>query len=370
MSFSIRDEERRKVVLRIAKPHCPIQVLGTFLGKDLSHLKLIQSGSALNSVNYHGYVGLSDRNETQWIFLNDRSIYCPLISRLIKTAFEERSDLSSNRGSSAQDLHDKNMFVIFFFTLSPREFTFFNEAGRRRVMLYNTQKILSDIKNCTFKCLEGTTICAAAPPDLRETRPSKRMLELKSESTRNEISEFNKNIISLKENKIALELKRKRIASTIVVGKRLNKETSNMKIVNFAEEKKIVLNGRANIDSMKRDNYEDKITKTIHDNESRGTYNERDGNAISSLSEWSSWSYCANNKEYNSAKIVFDKVSKKSTNFQRLFNRTDRFNFLPRKLHGLLRHRHVKLTNVKHSDSPNVKHSDSPNDTISRKCPL
>lgn len=372
MSFSIRDEERKKVVLRIAKPHCPIQVLRTFFGKDLSsnHLWLIQSRSALNSVNYHGYVGLFDRNEAQWIFLNHRSIYCPLISKLIKTAFKERNDLSSNQGSSAQDLRNKNMFIIFFFILSPREFTFFNEDGRRHVMLYNIQKILNNIKNCTFKCLEETTICAAASSDLRETKPLKQM-QLKSEEfIFNNKNNENKNIISLKENKIVVKrsLKRKKITSTIVT-KRCNKEANNMKIINFAEEKNIILNSQIDVASTKHtNNYEDKITKKIHSNKSHKTCKDHDGNnndfghAISPLSEWSNWSYHTNNKEYNSAKNVFDKVSKKDMNFQRLLNCTDRFNFLPRKLHGLLRHRHVKLTNVKHFDSPN--------NTISRKYPL
>lgn len=376
MSFSIRDEEGNKVVLRIAKPHCPVQVLRTFFGKDLSsnHLWLIQCKSELNSVKYHGYIGLCNRNEENWIFLNHRLIYCPLILKLIKTAFKERIDLSSN----LQDLHDKHMFVIFFFILSPREFTFFNKDGKRHVMFYDMQKILNNIKNCTFKCLaEETTIFAAALSDLRETRPLTQMqLNSKDSISNSKINEYNKNVISLKENKVvAFNLKRKRITSTIVTNKRHNKETSNMKIVNFAEGN-IVLNSQVDIASTKHTNNlcEGKITKKIYSNvdgtsatftnlaatnnfvESRETCNDHDGKdfgkdfAISPLSEWSDWNYDTSDK---------DKVSKKDINFQRLLNCTDRFNFLPRKLHGLLRHRHVKLTNVKRFDSPS--------NTISRK---
>ncbi|XP_011257759.3 uncharacterized protein LOC105252183 [Camponotus floridanus] len=373
VSFSIRDEEGRKIVLRIAKPHCPVQVLRTFFGKDLSsnHLWLMRCNSELKSVKYHGYVGLSNRTEEHWIFLNHRSIYCPLISKLIKTVFKKRINLSSNQGSNLQDLHDKNMFVIFSFILSPREFTFFNEDGKRHVIFYDMQKILNDIKNCTFKCLKETAIFAAVPSDLRETRSLTQMqLNSKDSISDNKINEYNKNVTSLKENKVvAFNLKRKRITSTIVTNKRHNKETNNMKIINFAEEGNIVLNSQIDIASTEHTNNlcEGKITKEIYSNidgtsatftnlaatnnfvESRETCNDHDGkdfgknSAISPLSEWSDWNYDTSDK---------DQVSKRDINFQRLFNCIDRFNFLPRKLHGLLRHRHVKLTNVKRFDSP------------------
>lgn len=374
--------------MRIAKSHSPIQVLRTFFGKSLSlnHLWLIQCRSELNSANYHGYIGLSDRNVmTQWIFLNHRPIYCPLILKLIKIAFEERSGLSSNRGSNVQDLHDKNMFILLFFTLSPTEFTFVNENGKRHVIFYDVQKIINNIKNCAFKChAEKTTICAPAISDLCETQLLKQIyLKSKGSIFNNKINGYNKNVISLKENKVVtIGIKRKRITSTIVTNKRHNKESNNMKIVNYTEEGNI--NRQIDIASTKRTNLcEDKIIKKMHNNvdrtpasftnlaatndfiESRKTCNYHDGNdndfgnTIAPLSEWSNWSYYTNNRERNSAKNVSDKISKKDIRFQRLFNYVDEFNFLPRKLHCLLRHRHVKLTNVKCFSSPN--------NTISRK---
>ncbi|XP_072756685.1 uncharacterized protein [Anoplolepis gracilipes] len=378
VSFSIRDEERRKIVLRIAKPHSPIQVLKTFFGESLllNHLWLIQYRSELNNVNYHGYVGLSNRNVAQWIFLNHRSIYCPLILEIIKIVFEERSELISNRGFNTQDLRDKNMFILLFLTFSPREFTFFNENGKRHVMFYDLQKILNSIKNCTFKRItKETTISALS--DLCETKPLNQMY-LKSEVSifNNKIND--KNVISLNGNKVVTSgLKRKRtITSTIVTNKQHNKESNTMEIVNCAEEENRGLNSQADIASTKHTNLcEDKITKKMHSdvdrmpgtftnlavtndvNEPREIYNHPDGNdndfgnMISPLSEWSNWSYHTNNRKCNSAKNLSDKVSKRE-GFQQLFNHTDQFYFLPRKLHGLLRHRHVKLTNVKCFNSP------------------
>lgn len=381
MSFLIRDEERRKIVLRIAKPHSPIQVLRTFFGKNLNDLWLIQCKSESNSVNYHGYVGLCDKNVVQWIFLNHRLIYCPLILKLIKIAFENRNDLSSNREFNAQDLHDKNLFILLFFTLSPREFIFFSENGKRHVMFYDMQKILSNIKNCTFKCLtEETTNCVAALSDLCETQLLKQ-IHLKAEGSifNNNINGYNKNAISLKGKKIVtIGVKRKRITSTIVTNKRHNNENNNMNIINCAEEENNVLNSQINIASPKHTKLcKNKITKKIQNDidrtpttftnlattndfiKSRKICNYHDGNdndfgnMISPLSEWSNWSYHTNNRECNSAKNISDKFSKKDIRFQRLFNYTDQFHFLPRKLHGLLRHRHVKLTNVKCINSPN-----------------
>ncbi|XP_070151918.1 DNA mismatch repair protein MutL [Polyergus mexicanus] len=379
VSFSIRDEERKKIVLRIAKPHSPIQVLKTFFGKSLSlnHLWLIQCRSVSNM---NGYIGLWDKNVTQWIFLNHRLIYCPFILKLIKIAFENRNDLSSNRESNAQDLHDKNLFILLFFTLSPREFTFFNENGKRHVIFYDMQKILSNIHNCIFKCLtEETIICAAAALfDLCETQSLKHIY-LKAEGSifNNNINGYNKNVISLKERKVVtIGPKRKRITPTIVTNERYNTESNNMKIINCAEEENSVLNNEIDIASTKHTNLcKNKITKKMHNDidrmpaifanlaatndfvESHKICNYHDGNdlenMISPLSEWSNWSYYTNNRECNSAKDVSDKLSKKDIRFQRLVNYTDQFDFLPRKLHGLLRYRHVKLTNMKCINSPN-----------------
>lgn len=307
---------------------------------------------------------------TQWIFLNHRPIHCPLILKVIKIAFEERCGLFSNRGSNMQDLRDKNMFIIFFFKLSPTEFTFVNENGKRHVIFYNMHKILNDIKNCIFKCLANETKICAAISDFYETQPLLKQVYLKFK---------NKNIT--KENKVAtIGLKRKRITSTIVINKRLNKESNNMKVVDYEAEENI--NSQIDIASTKHTNlYEDNIKK-IYNNvnktpsftnlaatndfiESRKTCNYHDdndndfGNMISPLSEWSNWSYYTNNKQRDSAKNVSDKIFQKDIHFPRFFNYADQFDFLPRKLHGLLRHRHVKLTNVKCFDSPN--------NTISRK---
>ncbi|XP_018302163.1 DNA mismatch repair protein Mlh3 [Mycetomoellerius zeteki] len=213
VSFSIRDEEQKKVVLRIAKPHNSIEVLRTLVGKDLplNHVWSIQCGPERNS-NYHGYVGLSDKNAMQWIFLNHRPIYCPLILKLIKIVFKEKLNLFSDQKSNARDPYDENVFILFFLTFSQKEFMRVTENGKS------------------------------------------------------------------------------------------NYHTINM---------------------------------------------------ISPLSEWSNWTYYTNNKKRDTTRNIniFPENDIRSRQF---FERNNnQFDFLPRKLHGLLQHRHVKLTNVKCFNSPN-----------------
>ncbi|XP_029170743.1 uncharacterized protein LOC114940311 [Nylanderia fulva] len=232
------------------------------------------------------------------------------------------------------------------------------------------QKILNDINNCVFKCLtEETKICAAAISNLHVTQPSKHLKF--EESIFNKMNGYNKN---LKGNKvITIGLKRKKITSTIATNnKRPNKENDNMKITDCAAEGNI----NNQIDIASTNLCEGKITKKIHNNvnrtpasfinfaatndciESRKTCNYHDNdndseNMISPLSEWSNWSYYTNNRQRDSARNISDKIFQKDIHFPRFLNYIDQFDFLPRKLHGLLRHRHVKLTNVKSFDSPN-----------------
>ncbi|KAG5336580.1 MLH3 protein, partial [Acromyrmex charruanus] len=227
VSFSIRDDERKKVVLRIAKPHNSIEVLRTLVGKDLplNHVWSIQCGSERNS-NYHGYVGLSDKNAMQWIFLNHRPIYCPLILKLIKIVFEEKLNLFSDQQSNARDPYDEN-----------------NKAMKK---MHN---------------------------DIYKTQGNSMNFDIANNSIKSD---------------------------TICCDSNNNNHTINM---------------------------------------------------ISPLSEWSNWTYYTNNKKRDTTRNIFPENDE---HFRQFFERNNnQFDFLPRKLYGLLQHRHVKLTNVKCFNSPN-----------------
>ncbi|KYM98135.1 DNA mismatch repair protein Mlh3, partial [Cyphomyrmex costatus] len=237
VSFSIRDEERKKVVLRIAKPHNSIEVLRTVVGKNLplNHVWSIQCGPERNS-NYHGYVGLSDKSAMQWIFLNHRPICCPFIVKLIKIVFKEKLNLFSYQKSDARDSYDENVFILFFLTFSQKEFTCVTENEKECIMFYDTQKILNTIKNCAFQCLaEKATI--SATPYLCKTQLLKQIY-LKTEKSVfvNDINKC-KNVTSSMKSRM-LMLERRKITSTIISTKYFNEKQhrdDNIETASFEE---------------------------------------------------------------------------------------------------------------------------------------
>ncbi|XP_011165155.3 DNA mismatch repair protein Mlh3 [Solenopsis invicta] len=372
VSFSIRDEEQKKVVLRIAKPHSPVEVLKTLFGKDLplNHVWSIQCSPECNT-NYHGYVGLSDKNAMQWIFLNHRPIYCPLILKLIQIAFKERFNLSSN----ALDLCEKNIFILFFLTFSEKEFTFVIENEKRCIMFYDMQKILNPIKNCIFKSLAEEATVSAITPYLCKTQMLKRIHLRREKSIFNNINGRKNVTFSIIKNKIVtIGFKKRNITSTIVSSNYFNKQHNtddNIETVKHYIDKKhnILSNIHQTKVTIKHMNLcvDDGIKKMHNNNdETQGSSrnlritdnlvksdevsNYRNDNSnnfvnmISPLSEWSNWTYYTNNKKRDSTRNMID-IHPKIDMHQ--------FNVLPRKLYGFLQHRHVKLTNVKSFDSPN-----------------
>jgi len=327
-------------------------------------------------------VGLSDKNAMQWIFLNHRPICCPLILKLIKVAFKEgRSNLPSE--SNVRDLYDKDMFILFFLTFSQKEFTFINENGKTYIMFYDTQKILSAIKNCVFKCLAAEARVSSVTPYLRKTQLYKHIY-LKSEK-----SVLNNNINgrtpSMIRNKVVtIGFKRRKITSTIIsncFNKQHNRSDNIEATSYYIDKRNSVLNSircRINVASVKRTNLcEDKAVKKMKNSvdkaqanlidfnitddsaKSDKAYNCRNdnnndfANVISPLSEWSNWTYHTNNVKRDPARNSYEVFSKNDVRLRQFFERNNQFDFLPRKLHGLLLHRHVKLTNVKCFNSPN-----------------
>lgn len=82
-------------------------------------------------------------------------------------------------------------------------------------------------------------------------------------------------------------------------------------------------------------------------------YNNNNNNFVknSSLSVWSDWTY-TNKKVCNSSRKVNKANCKNDEYFQKISKYTKQFDFLPKKLYNLLRHR-AKLTNVQRLSSPN-----------------
>ncbi|XP_026830130.1 DNA mismatch repair protein Mlh3 [Ooceraea biroi] len=392
VSFSIRDEERKKVVLRIARSHSPVEVLRTLFGKNLplNHIWLIRCNAEYN-MSYHGYIGLSDENTAQWIFLNHKLIYCPLILKLIEASFKRKLRLSINQETNRQDLRNKNIFILIFLTFSPKTFTFVTENEKRYVMFYDMQKILNNIKNSVFKCLTEQIKDRTAPYSC-ETQLVKQIY-LKSERPilHNDINARNKSLTSLmKERKIkerekvvTIAIKRKKITSASIVNnyfdKQYNKNCNIEAISCCAEkgknmsnsiqhqtrsmsaertelyEKEVTDNAYNNVDKMQT-NFTNSVTNDsigFHKSYDYNNDNNNDFVKSSPLSVWSNWTYYTNKGERNSSGNVNAFSKKNNVQKQKLFECTKQFDFLPRKLYNLLHLRHrAKLTNVQRLNSP------------------
>lgn len=336
------------------------------------------------NANYHGYIGFAETNATKCIFLNHRPIHCPFILKLIGICFKKSLDLSLYQ--DIQSLQDKNMFILFFFTLSQNEYTFVNENGKQYVLFYNMQEILNGIKNFIFKCLAEKTPVNVSnlynEPLLKQmcVKPEKSILN-------NDINKYNVCTMSLIKKHKIIDFKKKKIKSEIVIdysSKRHNK-SDDAKTTSYTDKKNSILNEtqyQVDIASMvhtklckdeitvETSNNIDEIQKnstklaSVNSTESDKLHNFHDDddfiNINSPLSEWSDWTYCTKIRD-ESMKNVDGTFSKNGTRLQQLFGCNKQFDFLPRKLHGLLQHRR-KLTNVKCSNSPDS--------TIPCKCNL
>jgi DNA mismatch repair ATPase MutL len=348
-------------------------------------------------MNYHGYIGLSDEDTLQWIFLNDRLIYYPLILKLIKVAFKKKLRLSVNQKSNWQDLRKKNMFILIFLTFSQKTFTFAVENEKRYAMFYDTQKILNNIRNSVFKCLaEQITNHTAIPYSHGKLARQITHLKSKRSAFRNDMNKRNKNLTPLmKQKNFMIDSKRRKAVSSIVPNhvhfdechNKHNKIKSiNHYIAKYTKKERYLLNSiehqTENIFTKHTELYEkafrDKIYNNVNKvqksfansianncmefdkNYDKNHYNNSNNSVeISSpLSVWSNWSCYTNEKECNSSRNINDTFSKNNMHCQELFKYIKQFDFLPRKLCNLLRYR-VKLTNIQCLNSPN--------NTISRK---
>jgi len=342
-------------------------------------------------MNYHGYIGLSDENTLQWIFLNDRLIYYPLILKLIKIAFKKKLRLSVNQKSNWQDLRKKNIFILIFLTFSQKTFTFAIKNEKRYAMFYDTQKILNNIRNSVFKCLAEQITNYTAIPYSHGKLTKQKHLRSKRSIFHNDMNKRNKNLTPLMKQKNVMidskkNLRRKAISSIVTNhfdechNKYNNIKSINHYIAKYTKKEKYLLNSiehqTENIFTKHAKLYEkafrdkiynnvDKVQKTVNsvannsiefDNNYDKNHDNNSNNCVeisSSLSVWSNWSYYTyNEKECNSSRNINNTFSKNNMHSQELFKYIKQFDFLPRKLCNLLQYR-VKLTNIQCLNSPN-----------------
>lgn len=249
-------------------------------------------------------------------------------------------------------------------------------------MFYDMQKVLNAVKNCAFKCLAENATVSAATPYPCKTQLLKRIY-LKSERSvfTSDNNGHRRITSSLVKNRIVTIGFKRRTTSPVLDHFNIQHRDDIKNIKYYMDKKNNLLNSthaHCRVTSIKHTNlYENKTVKKMHNGDEGSSMNsDRADNSIKSdkadnnhddnfvdmtspLSEWSNWTYYTNNKKRDPTKNTNDVISEDNIHSRLFFESNNQFDFLPRKLYGLLHRRHIKLTNVKCFNSPN--------DTIPRK---
>ncbi|XP_076662565.1 DNA mismatch repair protein MutL [Halictus rubicundus] len=147
VSFSIRDDQRQRVIMAIAKPHEPIEIFQLLYCKQVSLDNLWHIRNTSESrVKFCAFIGLANTksNALQYIFLNNRPVHCPLILRMISAAFVGRLRCFA-RATHHQIPKRKSIFILLF--ISCREYIFTMENRKRTLILPSVQNLFLAIQN-------------------------------------------------------------------------------------------------------------------------------------------------------------------------------------------------------------------------------
>lgn len=294
---------------------------------------------------------------------------------MIITNFKQSLDISFHSKFNAQDLQDKNIFVLLFLTLRQNEFTFVTENGKKLLMFRDVQKILNSIKTCVFTCIAEEITVSAGKTYLYDAQLLKQIRLKSKRSIFNDIGRM-KTITPLKRGRkiVITGIKRKITTSNVVTfcsNKQWNKndikeinQSSQLDIARAKYKKScencVIKKSHNDVDKVQM--HCDNFTVTKDFANKIGDYHNKkdDFTNISFCSEWSDWTHCSSSKKHNSVRNVQDTFSENNIRYQRLFECTKQFDFLPQRLYGLLQYRQDKITNINYLDN-------GCNSTISRK---
>lgn len=138
-SFSIRDDGETKLITKISKPRTTIEIFHPLYNKEVSPNNMWYIEDKEKSyIQFCAYIGLSNirSNPTQFIFLNNIPVRCPLILR-------EISDTFIDVLSSVRRVQRKNAFILLFITCP--EYIFTIEQEKRTLLLPRVHDLLQSI---------------------------------------------------------------------------------------------------------------------------------------------------------------------------------------------------------------------------------
>ncbi|XP_076247458.1 uncharacterized protein LOC143187253 [Calliopsis andreniformis] len=298
-SFSIRDDQEKRIIMVASKSRSPIKSIHLLYNKEISFTNLwCVKHTRTSDINFHAYVALTKSYATQYIFLNNKPVYCPVILHMISSTFIALWHFFG-KVQSKQILKPEAVFILLF--IRSTQYIFSVEKGKRILILTSTQDLLhiirSEIVNIFIKNI------MPLPNSVAKYIRNHKNVMYNRLNTLNSIQIFKKTPMLLQpcaSNKIEREMITNQLNLTqisCVVSQSFTSVSQNTNVI--------------------------------------------DEHHTPTLSEWSNWTYPELDDLYNPKKI--QSVSKKR-NFDRdSLNFYKRFNFLPEKLHKLLRGK-AKLT--------------------------
>ncbi|XP_017767501.1 PREDICTED: DNA mismatch repair protein MutL-like [Eufriesea mexicana] len=145
-SFSVRDDQEKKVTMIITKPHNPIDIFKSLYKKEVLLHKIWYIKSMKKpDIKFYAYIGFSNSNfiASQCIFLNDKLVHCPIILQVASTTFINTLKFFKKR--HCQQIPEKRAIFILFFIMS-NKYIFTIENGKKTLMFSDMQDILQTIR--------------------------------------------------------------------------------------------------------------------------------------------------------------------------------------------------------------------------------
>ncbi|XP_078038712.1 DNA mismatch repair protein MutL [Augochlora pura] len=327
VSFSIRDDQESKVIMAVSRSHESIEIFKLLYFREISCDNMWHISNTHESrIKFSAFIGLTNTqtNALQYIFLNNRPVNCPYILQIISAAFDSR--LRSLVGSRIhQTSKMKSNFILLFISCTDYVFTMKNR--KRTLILPSIHNLLLSIQNGIFNIFFNNTIPLSK--SLSKTIRRRRNLIYNCINSENGIVFFEKPLTSQK-----LFSEKNRVLHTVccVVQEEIKKLTIPSPygtIIRRRSSNPSYYSDRMNTDKDNRNSipsYEMNASQILRSKVS-DIQKFTPASVVLTLSEWSDWTYIDNkSNKLNETKRFGDSLQC-----------SKHFNFLPKKLHKLLR---------------------------------
>ncbi|XP_034186040.2 DNA mismatch repair protein MutL [Osmia lignaria lignaria] len=348
VSFSIRDDQEKDVIMTVSKPHNPVDIFQLLYNKEvkLNNIWYIQSVEEVD-VKFSAYIGLTNirSKATQYVFLNNKLVHCPLILEVISAIFNNTFKCFTTTHCE-QKLTRKAVFILIFITCTDYVFTMINE--KRTLVLPNIQELLQNIKKEILNIFTKN-IAPLSNHVSKYVRRDKNLI-YNCISNLNGTKLFKSTLIP----QLSISKKDERLHTIYNIKTKITKLTASeiQRGVDYKENASEV----NSIDHFQTDNFnteenlpQDRRNKTQL-TESQVTdmiplftpVSQNKEVTTLTLTEWSDWSY-SDKRMCNVKKLqAVSTINYFQSNFLKAYKR---FDFLPEKLHKQLRG-NIKLTKI------------------------